>query len=275
MHWLKVHRIPEIGADGKGKAVVNLIQIGPGERVAAMIAVREFAEDQYIVLATKRGFIKKTRLSAYSNPRSVGIIAISVEEDDEVLAAGLSDGNHEVFMATASGKSIRFQETDVRPMGRTARGVIAIRTAKTDRLVEMEILQGMPDILTVSRNGYGKKTDVGEYRIQGRGGSGIINMRTTQRNGEVVASMEIDNDDQVLIITANGKIIRMNASGVSRIGRATQGVRLIQLDEDDQVVSAIRTAEREENGNGGSGTGDREESVEDADTGEHDGTEEA
>jgi DNA gyrase subunit A len=171
-----------------------------------------------------------------------------VEENDDVLGAGLSDGESEIFMATASGKSIRFREADVRPMGRTARGVIGIRMAKADRVVEMDVLSGKPDILTVSANGYGKRTPVSEYRQQGRGGSGIINMRTTTRNGKVIAAMEAEEDDQLLLITAKGKIIRMDVSGISRIGRATQGVRLIQCGEDDHVVSAIRTAEREEEG---------------------------
>ncbi|MBD3868367.1 MAG: DNA gyrase subunit A [Acidobacteria bacterium] len=250
MHWLKVYRIPEVGADGKGKALVNLIQIGQGETVAAILAVRDFEDDRFVVLSTRRGFIKKTALSAFSNPRAAGIIAINIEEGDEVLSAGMSDGNSEIFIATASGKSIRFKESDVRPMGRTTRGVIAIRCAKTDRLVAMEILSGKPDILTISSGGYGKRTDHQEYRTQGRGGSGILNMRTTEKIGEVVASMEVNETDHVMIVTAKGKIIRMDVAGVSRIGRATQGVRMIQLNEGDAVVSATRTSEHEEEENG-------------------------
>ncbi len=248
VHWLKVHEIPDVSSAGRGKAVVNLIQIGPQERVCAMLAVREFAEGSYVVLATRRGFIKKTSLAAFSHPRSNGIIALTLEEGDDVLAAGLSDGQSQVFLATASGKSVRFHESDFRPMGRSARGVIGIRMATGDELVEMEVLSGKPAILTVTQRGYGKRTPVEEYRLQRRGGSGIINMRTTARNGKVVASMEASEEDQVLLITANGKIIRMDVAGVSRIGRATQGVRLIQLEEGDEVASAIRTAEREEEG---------------------------
>ncbi len=246
MHWLKVYRIPAVGADGKGKALVNLIQIVKGETGAAILAVRDFDENRFVVLSTCRGFIKKTALSAFSNPRAAGIIAINIEEGDEVLSAGMSDGNGEIFIATASGKSIRFKESDVRPMGRTTRGVIAIRTAKTDRLVAMEVLSGKPDILTISSCGYGKRTGEEEYRTQGRGGSGILNMRTTRKIGEVVASMEVEESDHVMIVTAKGKIIRMDISGVSRIGRATQGVRMIQLNEGDTVVSATRTSEEEE-----------------------------
>src|SRR5262245_37567788 len=231
VHWLKVHTIPDVSSYGQGKAVVNLLQLGSDERVAAMLAVRDFSEDKFVFLATRRGFVKKTALSAFSRPRQGGIIALDIEENDDVLGAGLSDGQSDVFLATASGKSIRFKETDVRPMGRNARGVIGIRAAKDDLVVEMDVLSGNPDILTVSANGYGKRTAVSEYRQQGRGGSGIINMRTTTRNGKVIAAMEVEPDDQLLIITAKGKIIRMDVAGISRIGRATQGVRLIQCGE--------------------------------------------
>ena len=245
MHWLKVHAIPEIGSAGKGKAVVNLIQIGPGDRVAAMLAVREFEEGRFVVVASRRGYIKKTPLSAFSRPRADGIIAVSIDEGDELLAAELSGGSDEIIMATEKGQSIRFNEEQVRPMGRTARGVIGIRMAKADALVGMEVLSGEPDLLVVTENGYGKRTAIEDYRLQGRGGSGIINIRTTERNGKVVACMAVGEDDEVLMITAGGKIIRSPVSGVSRIGRATQGVRLIHVDDDDVVASAIRTQEQE------------------------------
>ena len=246
VHWLKVFLIPEVSSAGKGKAVVNLISLTPGERVSAMISVRDFSQRQNVFLATRRGRIKKTPLAAFSRPRSAGIIALSIEEDDDLLAAGLSSGNDEIFMASAHGKSIRFHENDVRPMGRGARGVMGIRVGQDDEVVGMEVLSGKPDILSVSRNGYGKRTPVDEYRLQGRGGSGIINMRTSQRNGPIVACMEVDDDDQMLIITAKGKIIRLEVRNISRMGRATQGVRLIHCEEGDHVVSAIRTREDEE-----------------------------
>jgi DNA gyrase subunit A len=225
-----------------------MIQIGPNEKVCAMLNVRTFDPEKFVVMVSRQGYIKKTSLQAFSNVRANGIIALTLDEGDDVLGVDLSDGQSEVFMATASGKSIRFKEADVRPMGRTARGVIGIRLAPGDRVVEMEVLSGKPDILAMTANGYGKRTAVPEYRLQGRGGSGIINIRTTQRNGLVVGSTEIGDEDQVLMITAHGKIIRMDASDISRIGRATQGVRLIQLEDQDQVVAAIRTAEREEEG---------------------------
>jgi DNA gyrase subunit A len=246
LHWLKVFQIPEVGSAGKGKPVVNLIQIPPDARVRGMLAVREFSEGRYVVMATRAGYIKKTPLSAFSRPRAGGIIALTIEEGDDLLGAGLSSGEDEIFIGTRRGKSIRFNEADVRPMGRNARGVIGIRLAKNDEAVGMQVLSGKPELLTVTSKGYGKRTVVSEYRLQTRGGSGIINMRTTARNGEVVASMEVSAEDQLMVITASGKIIRMNIKGISRIGRATQGVRVIQLSDDDVVSSAIRTAEDEE-----------------------------
>ncbi len=248
MYWLKVHEIPDVSSAGRGRPIVNMIQIGPDEKVCAILNVREFSEGKFVVMASRRGFIKKTSLSAFSNVRANGIIALSLDPGDDVLGVDLSDGASEIFMATSKGKAIRFKETDVRPMGRNARGVIGIRMAEDDRVVEMEVLSGKPDILSLTANGYGKRTAVSEYRLQGRGGSGIINIRTTERNGLVVGATGIADDEQVLLITAQGKIIRMDASGISRIGRATQGVRLIQMEEGDVVVAAIRTAEREEEG---------------------------
>jgi DNA gyrase subunit A len=253
VHWVKVHEIPGSDSAGKGRPVVNLIRIQPGHTVAAMIAVREFAEGRHVVLAARSGYIKKTPLSAFSRPRADGIIAVHIPEGDELLAADLSSGEDQVLMATAQGQSVRFHESDVRPMGRDARGVIGIRMAADDRLVAMEVLSGKPDILTVTANGYGKRSPVEEYRLQGRGGSGIINIRTTERNGPVVACMAVAPEDQILIITAKGKIIRMAVAGVSLIGRATQGVRLIQTDDEDVVASAIRADERAEP-DGGNGT---------------------
>ncbi len=246
MHWLKVHAIPEVGTAGRGKPVVNLIQIGPDEQVRALLRTREFPEDQYVVLASRRGYIKKTALSAFSRVRASGIIAVHLDDGDDVLDAGISHGDSEIFLATAEGKSIRFKESDVRAMGRSARGVKAIRMAENDRLVGMSVLKGRTDILTVTENGYGKRTVIDEYRLQGRSGSGIINIRTSTRNGKVVAVRDVDEVDNLLIITREGKIIRMNVSDISCIGRATQGVRLIDIGKDDAVVDAIRTAERDD-----------------------------
>jgi DNA gyrase subunit A len=260
MHWLKVHEIPEVGSAGKGRPVVNLIQILPGHSVAAMVSVREFSADKFVVLAAKSGYIKKTSLGAFSRPRADGIIAVNIEEGDELLAADLSGGEDEIFMATAKGQSIRFNESDVRPMGRTARGVIGIRMAEGDELVEMEVLSGKPEILSVTENGYGKRTPVEEYRLQGRSGQGIINIRTTERNGRVVACMAVDESDEILMITAKGKLIRFQVEGVSKMGRATQGVRLLTVDEGDVVASAIRTEEEAPAAENNESEGDQEQS---------------
>ena len=246
VHWLKVFRIPDMGRYAKGRSIANLIQLQPDERVQALLPVSEFVDDKFVVFVTRNGIVKKTPLQAYSRPRASGIIALTIDEDDRLLTACVSGGDHEIFVATSKGKSIRFSEGDVRAMGRNARGVMGIRLGDGDKVVAAEVLGGRPDILTVTANGYGKRTPVEEYRLQGRGGTGIINMKTTERNGNVVGAMVVSEEEQLLLITASGKIIRMNIDGISRIGRATQGVRLIQTAEDDRVVSAIRTAEPEE-----------------------------
>ncbi|MDH3627218.1 MAG: DNA gyrase subunit A [Acidobacteriota bacterium] len=243
VHWLKVHEIPQVQSAGKGKAVVNLIQLQPEEKVAALLSTREFDEDRFVVFATRNGYVKKTPLSAFSRRRAAGIIALTIEDDDALFAADLSTGDLEIFMATAGGKSIRFKETDVRPMGRSARGVIGIRLAKGDRVVAAEVLSGRADILSVSENGYGKRSPVEDYRLQSRGGSGIINMRASDRNGKIVAAMAVCDSDETLAITARGKLIRTSVDGISRMGRNTQGVRVVATNDDDKVVSAIRTAE--------------------------------
>ncbi len=246
VHWLKVHEIPEVGSAGKGKAIVNLIAIPQGERVAALLSVKDFEEGKYILMATKKGILKKTALTAYSNPRSGGIIALSIDQGDDLFSVKLTDGEGEVFIATNGGKSIRFNEKEIRPMGRAARGVRGIRLLKDDYLVEMDALFGEGTILTVTERGFGKRTAVSEYRRQKRGGSGIRNILTTVRNGKVVAAMEVKEDDQIMMITQHGKIIRMRVKGISIFRRSTQGVRLIELEEDDRVVSVVKLPEKEE-----------------------------
>jgi DNA gyrase subunit A len=246
LHWLKVHEIPEIGPAARGKPIVNLLRLDEGEAITALLSVREFAEGRYVVMATRRGVIKKTPLSAFSNVRAVGIIALSIDEGDGLLAVKLSGGESEVFLATKRGKAIRFNEKDVRPMGRTARGVRGIRLRQDDELIEMEVLEGRGHILTVTERGYGKRTKVEDYRLQGRGGSGIINLRVTQKNQPVVGAMETGPGDQIMMVTGQGKIIRMETDEISAIGRATQGVRLLDVEEGDSVVSVVRLPERDE-----------------------------
>jgi DNA gyrase subunit A len=246
LHWLKVHEIPEVGPAAKGRPIVNLLRLSQGEAFAALMSVREFPEGEYVVMTTRKGIIKKTPLSAFSNVRAVGIIALSIDEGDDLFAVRKSTGDQEIFLATRKGKAIRFPEKRIRPMGRTARGVRGIRLVGDDELIEMDVLEGRGEILSVTERGYGKRTKVEDYRLQGRGGSGIINIRVTQKNGPVVGVMETSSADQIMMVTQQGKIIRMNVEGISVIGRATQGVRLLDVEEGDSVVSVARLPERDE-----------------------------
>ncbi|MCZ6695163.1 MAG: DNA gyrase subunit A, partial [Acidobacteria bacterium] len=247
VHWLKVHEIPQIGTAGKGKNIANFVELGTGEKVAAFVATKEFPDEHFLVFCTSRGIIKKTSLAAYSNPRSAGIIAIVVDEGDELLSVKLTDGHRELFMATAGGQALRCAETEVRTMGRGARGVIGMRLHDGDEIVEMDCVHSTEStILSVTANGYAKRTEVPDYRMQGRGGSGIINLKVTEKTGTVVQVLEVSRDDQVMLITAYGKIIRTDVKNISILGRPTQGVRLIHLQEGDTVVAVARVADRDD-----------------------------
>jgi DNA gyrase subunit A len=245
-YWLKVHEIPDVGPDGRGKAIANLVSMEEGERIAALLAVKEFEADKFIVMGTRRGIVKKTELSAFSNPRAGGIIAMGVEEGDSVIAARISDGGSEVFIGTRSGMSIRFPEGDVRPMGRTAYGVRGISLRDDDEVVGMDVLVPGGTILSVTEQGYGKRTELGEYRVQSRGGIGIINIQTSDRNGKVIGVVQVSNDDELMLITQQGKILRMASNTIRAIGRATQGVRLIDIEGDDRAVSIARLEEQDD-----------------------------
>jgi DNA gyrase subunit A len=240
-YWLKVHEIPDVAAAGKGKAIANLVSMQPDEKIAAVLTARELdTPDRFIVMCTRKGTVKKTELSAFSNPRAGGIIAIGIDEGDAVMAVQLSDGTSEIFIGTRAGMSIRFPESDIRAMGRTAYGVRGITLRDDDEVVGMEVLRPGGTILTVTVNGYGKRTEIEEYRVQGRGGSGIINIQTTGRNGQVIGVSCVLEHEELMFITEQGMILRTRASGISLIGRATQGVRLIDLDEGDRTVSMAR-----------------------------------
>ena len=245
-YWLKVHEIPDVGPDGRGKAIANLVSMEESERIAALLAVKEFESEKFIVMGTRRGVIKKTELSAFSNPRAGGIIAMGVEEGDAVIAALVSDGQGEIFIGTRDGMSIRFPEADVRAMGRAAYGVRGISLRDDDAAVAMEVLRPGGTILSVTEQGYGKRTELEEYRVQSRGGIGIINIQTSDRNGKVIGIAQVSDDDELMLITQQGKILRMASKGIRTIGRATQGVRLIDIEGDDRAVSIARLAEKEE-----------------------------
>jgi DNA gyrase subunit A len=262
-HWLKVHELPQLGRAARGKSLANVLQLAAGERVRATLPVRSFAEveDDYVLLCTKKGVVKKTRLAAYSNPRRGGIIAISLDAEDELIAACRTNGVQEVIIASRDGKSIRFPEDQVRPMGRTAAGVRGMTLRAGDCVVGMEILSPGASILTVTENGYGKRTPLDAYRLQRRGGQGIITIRTSTRNGPVVSVAQVVDDDEVMLITDGGKVLRARVTGISTMGRATQGVRIMNLGAGESLVSMARLAERDVsdsgNGNGnGSTNGD-------------------
>ena len=251
LYWLKVHAIPDVGPDGRGKSIANLVSMEPEEKIAALLAVREWpAEDgeRYIVTGTRRGVVKKTDLRSFRYPHQAGIIAVGVAENDAVIAAEITDGQGEIFLGTRRGKAIRFPERDVRPMGRTAHGVRGIRLRAGDEVVGMAVVRSGGAVLTVTEHGYGKRTELDEYRSQSRGGVGIINVHTTVRNGRVAGIEYVEEEDELMLITQKGKVLRMDTKDIRPIGRATQGVRLIEIDDHDRVVSLARL--REETGDG-------------------------
>jgi DNA gyrase subunit A len=245
-YWLKVHEIPDVGPDGKGKSIANLVSMEPGEKIAATLALKEFPEDKFVVMGTLRGVVKKTSLSSFSNPRAGGIIAMGVEDGDAVITAQQSDGTGQVFIGTHDGMAIRFEETDVRPMGRTAYGVRGITLRDQDFVVAMEVVKPGGTLLTVTERGFGKRTEIDEYRVQSRGGVGVINITTSERNGLVVGVSYVQQGDELLVITQQGMILRMLTDDVRSIGRATQGVTIIDLEAEDKVVSIARLVEKED-----------------------------
>ncbi len=249
VYWLKVHEIPEASRAAKGKALVNLLALSKDEKVTASLPVKEFRADRFIIMGTKLGVIKKTELSAYSNPRQGGIIALSLDAGDKLIGVDLTDGQREILLGTKQGITIRFKEEDVRSMGRTAHGVRGITLEPGDEVIGMETIT--PDsttaILTVTEGGYGKRTPVNEYRVQGRGGKGIISVKTTERNGPAVGFLQVRDEDEIMLMAAQGKVLRCKVDDIREIGRNTQGVRLLDMDGDeDRVVAVVRLVEREE-----------------------------
>jgi DNA gyrase subunit A len=224
---------------------VNLLNLGKAEQVATTLSLRDFQEGKFVVMATREGLVKKTSLLAYSHPRTNGILALNIREGDELIAVRTSSGDQDIFLSTREGKSIRFPESDIREMGRVASGNMGIRLEPEDRVVGMEVLDEGSTILTVTENGYGKRTPTSEYRRQARGGKGILTIKTTERKGPVVYAWEVTDSDQLMIITEKGKIIRLRASEISVIGRNTQGVRLINLEEDEKVVAVAKVVEED------------------------------
>ncbi len=243
VYWKKVHEIPEAGRMSRGKAIVNLLELRRGEKVATTLAVKDFQEGKYVVMATKNGLVKKTELLAYSRPRAGGIVAIKIREQDELIGVRVTNGEQDIFLTTRRGKSIRFTESGLRSVGRVSSGNIGVRMEPGDEVVGMEALQEGATILTVTENGYGKRTRTEEYRRQSRGGKGILTIKASARNGSVVSSYQVAQTDQLMIITGHGKIIRLRVGDISIIGRNTQGVKLINLGEGEKVVGVAKLME--------------------------------
>src|SRR5271166_1387792 len=267
VYWLKVYEVPELSAAGKGKAIANLVALQPGETVRALLTVRDLEEEsRYVFFVTRNGLVKKTPLKDFSNVRSIGINAIAIEENDELVAASCTDGNQIIFLATHEGSAIRFHEENVRPMGRVAYGVWGMDLEKDDYIVGMAVTpkerkkakdgEDEPSlILSVTELGYGKRTDVDEYRLQTRGGKGVINVKTTARNGKVVSILLVNEKSELMVISQFGKIIRIDSKNIREAGRSTQGVRLLHLEEGDRVAAASVIPPEEVNGNGNGETG--------------------
>ena len=255
-HWLKVWQVPPAGRHSRGKPIVNLLNIDPSDEIASVVAVREFSDDRYLLFCTKGGKIKKTALSAYGNVRTVGLIGINIREGDELIDVQLTDADNEVILATRNGLAIRFRESDARPMGRVAEGVRGIRLGADDEVVGMVVVaRDEATLLVVSESGMGKRSEIDAYRLQARGGKGVINLKTNEKTGKVVAIKSVVPEDQLMVITRNGVINRQRIDEIRVIGRATQGVRLVNLDENDSVMDVARVFPDPPNGEGASGDG--------------------
>src|SRR6185369_10775380 len=240
VYKMKVHEVPDAAAASRGKAIVNLIQIPSDRKLAGVVPVREFSEGRFVVMVTRKGVIKKTALSDFQNIRSNGIIAINIDEGDEVLDVVLTDGTKRIFIATHNGFAIRFDEKNARSMGRATRGTRGIDLRKDDFVVSLCAVSADDSerMLSVSEQGYGKQTPIATYRLQSRGGKGVINMKTTEKTGKVVAVFPVDDDSEIMIITQQGKLIRLEAADIRKTGRSAQGVRLIKTEASDKVTSA-------------------------------------
>ncbi|MDM8543451.1 DNA gyrase subunit A [Desulfococcaceae bacterium HSG9] len=246
VYWSKVYEIPETGRTSRGKAIVNLLNFETDEKLATVMAVPSYESGYFITMATKNGLVKKTDIMAYSRPRGGGIIALTLVPGDELITARITDGSMNVFLSSAMGQTIRFKESDVRPTGRPARGVLGIRLAPEDRIIGMDVLSYGHSLFTITENGYGKRTPINEYPIHKRGGKGVINIKTSDRNGQVVSILLVDEDDDLMLMTDNGKLIRTPANGISLISRNTQGVKIIGMSPEEKVTGAACVPENDD-----------------------------
>lgn len=245
-YWLKVHEIPEGGRAAKGRSILNLIEKDKDENITAFVTVKEFTDDKFIVMVTEKGTIKKTVLSAYSNIRRGGINAIKLSTSDKLKEAKLSDGNNDIIIGTREGMAIRFNEKDVRDMGRTATGVRGIRLGKKDFVIGMIVVRNATTLMVVTEKGFGKRSEIEDYRLTRRGGKGVITVKTSDKNGKLIAMKEVNDGDELVIITNQGMVIRQSVSELRVMGRNTQGVRLIRLNEKDEIADIARVIPEEE-----------------------------
>ena len=243
LYWMKIYQIPEAGRTAKGKALINLLQLSEGEMVSTALPVRDF-KDGFLVMFTKNGTVKKTALTAYSNPRGKGIIAISLDDKDELIAVRRTSGTNDLIIGTRNGLSIKFNEEDVRDVGRSAKGVRGIRLMKGDEVVAAEVAEEKTAILTVAENGFGKRTKIEDYPLQGRGGKGVLSIKLTEKGGKVVGLLQVREEDEVVMITGAGKLIRTTAENISIHGRNTQGVKLMDT-ADEKISSIAKVVEKE------------------------------
>jgi DNA gyrase subunit A len=236
VYWLKVYQLPMAGRGSRGKPIVNLLPLEEGERINTVMPVREYDENYFVFMATTTGTVKKTSLASFSRPRSSGIKAIELRENDYLVDVVITNGSDHIMLLADSGKSVRFSETDVRAMGRTAGGVRGMRISDNQRVISMIKVEEGGSILTATENGYGKRTNVNDYPLKGRGGQGVISIQSNERNGKIIGAVQVQENDEIMMITNNGTLVRIAVSDVSEMGRNTQGVRLIRLSQDEKLV---------------------------------------
>ncbi len=249
VYWRKAYEIPQASRQARGKAIVNLLSLRSDERITSFLQVKEFDDKRYVVMVTKNGLIKKTNLIHYSRPRANGIAAITLRDKDELESCKITSGKNEIFIATRDGKAIRFPEKQIRDMGRTASGVRGIRLGKGDRVIAMEIVDPEATVLSITELGFGKKTKFKEYRLQSRGGKGIINVKVAQKNGKVMSVQAVHEEDEIIIVTTGGMVVRCPVNQIRTSGRNAQGVRVIRLKDAHKVASAARVVEKDEEEN--------------------------
>jgi DNA gyrase subunit A len=249
VYWLKVWEVPQGSRNSRGRPIVNMFPLADGEKITVVLSIKQFSDDQFVFMSTSRGTVKKTPLSDFSNPRKAGIIAVALDEGDYLIGADLTDGKHDIMLFSDAGKAVRFDENDVRPMGRTARGVRGMTLEEGQSVIALLVADDESrSVLTATENGYGKRTSMVEYTRHGRGTKGMIAIQTTARNGKVVGAVLVVPSDEIMLITSGGVLVRTRVSEIREMGRATQGVTLINIDEDNHLSGVRRVAERDADG---------------------------